>query len=400
MKIHIDHGEATLSGIERLSSDNAAEFEQEMLKLTDDVHKVVLDADGLSYISSAGLRVLLKLKKKYELSVVNVSTEIFGIFEITGFQEMMPVKLKRRQISVDGCEMIGRGSRGIVYKIDKDTAVKVFSTGIGLPVVENERELTKNALIAGVPAMIPFDICDCGGRLAIVYELVSGGDYTVVIKENPEKRERIIRDYAVFVKGLNRIVLPADRFKSQKAAYLDILKKCSDKLDREEYYRYEGMLQALPDGHCFVHGDCHMKNIMTSDRGNTIIDLEGCGYGHFILELIAICCDYKLPGLPMFLGMKDFVVEMTMGFNKAQCLDIWNIFFNEYMEDKKNLQDIDELCTVYAYLRHTLNALLNPLLAPDFIIDQMKEYIRKVTSGDLCGYKRLLGEYHAELRNS
>ena len=42
MKIHIDHGEATLSGIERLSSDNAAEFEQEMLKLTDDVHKVVL----------------------------------------------------------------------------------------------------------------------------------------------------------------------------------------------------------------------------------------------------------------------------------------------------------------------------------------------------------------------
>ena len=390
MKIHKERGEMTISGVETLNADNAAEFERSLANETDGIRGIVLDADALTYISSVGLRILLKLKKQYDLSVVNVSPEVYDIFEMTGFSELMPVKRKRKQIRVDGCEVIGRGSRGTIYKIDTDKAAKVFKDGIALSSVENERELTKNSLVAGVPSMIPFEIADCDGSLAIVYELLNGRDYTEAIKEEPERKEAIIREYARFVREINGIELPTDTFQSQKAAYLAILKGCKEKLSQGDYNLYFDMLCAIPDRRGFVHGDCHMKNIMTGLEGSMIIDLEGCGYGHFFLELLAICCDYKLPGLPMFEGMKDFVVEMVMGFGKSQCLNIWNLFFEEYMKGGKNLQDIDEMCTVYAYLRHTLNALQNPMLAPDFIIDKMKEYIRQRIGGELRGYGSLL----------
>ena len=51
---------------------------------------VALDAEKLEYISSAGLRTLLKLKKKLkkDLTIRNVSDEIFDIFDVTGFSSI------------------------------------------------------------------------------------------------------------------------------------------------------------------------------------------------------------------------------------------------------------------------------------------------------------------------
>ncbi len=51
---------------------------------------VELDASELEYISSAGLRVLLKLKKAVgELTILNVNSEVYEILDITGFTSML-----------------------------------------------------------------------------------------------------------------------------------------------------------------------------------------------------------------------------------------------------------------------------------------------------------------------
>lgn len=54
----------------------------------------MIDADKLESISSAGLRVLMKLRKKTDraLTMTNVSPEVYDIFEVTGFTELMDVK--------------------------------------------------------------------------------------------------------------------------------------------------------------------------------------------------------------------------------------------------------------------------------------------------------------------
>ena len=78
----------------RIDASNAADVEKEInavRKANEGTH-TVLDADTLEYISSAGLRIMLRLRKEEpKLAIINVSPQVYGVFEMTGFTEMMTV---------------------------------------------------------------------------------------------------------------------------------------------------------------------------------------------------------------------------------------------------------------------------------------------------------------------
>ena len=78
-----------------IDSTNAPEVEKEVFRLVEEAAgaPVVIDAQELEYISSAGLRVILRLRKTHpELSIRGVSSEVFEILEMTGFTQMMTVE--------------------------------------------------------------------------------------------------------------------------------------------------------------------------------------------------------------------------------------------------------------------------------------------------------------------
>ena len=102
----------------RIDSTNAPDVEKQILDelagVAPDV-PVALDFEKLDYISSAGLRVILRLKKNWnDLTVENVNSDIFETLEMTGFTEMMTVRKAYRVVSVEGCEVIGEGANGKV----------------------------------------------------------------------------------------------------------------------------------------------------------------------------------------------------------------------------------------------------------------------------------------------
>ena len=134
-----------LSG--RIDSNNAAEVEKALFsKLVEGEESVVLDAEELEYISSAGLRVILRVKKACpDLKVTGVSPEVYDIFEMTGFTEMMTVEKAYRVVSVEGCEVIGEGFNGKVYRIDGDNVVKTYKNADALAEIRHEREVARLA---------------------------------------------------------------------------------------------------------------------------------------------------------------------------------------------------------------------------------------------------------------
>ena len=94
----------------RIDSNNAAAFEKELFNAVGEkIGDITIDAADTEYISSAGLRVFLKLKKAAsgEVSVINASNDVYDIFEVTGFTSILSVSKKLREVSVDGCEVIG-----------------------------------------------------------------------------------------------------------------------------------------------------------------------------------------------------------------------------------------------------------------------------------------------------
>ena len=70
----------------KIDTTNAAEFEKEIMA----AKPTEIDASQLEYISSSGLRVLMKLRKTVgEVTIANVSTDVYEIFEVTGFTEIL-----------------------------------------------------------------------------------------------------------------------------------------------------------------------------------------------------------------------------------------------------------------------------------------------------------------------
>ena len=87
--------ELTIALDGRLDTTTAPELEAELGGLND-VKTLIMDMNKLVYISSAGLRVLLKaqkiMNKQGSMTVRNISQEIREIFEVTGFEELLNIE--------------------------------------------------------------------------------------------------------------------------------------------------------------------------------------------------------------------------------------------------------------------------------------------------------------------
>ena len=80
----------------RLDTTTAPTFEEQILKTIENVNNLVLDFSELEYVSSAGLRVILKTQKamntKGSMKIVNVNEMIMEVFEITGFVDILTIE--------------------------------------------------------------------------------------------------------------------------------------------------------------------------------------------------------------------------------------------------------------------------------------------------------------------
>ena len=83
-----------LSG--RLDTVTAPELEAEISAALSTAESLVLDMEKLEYISSAGLRVILKTQKalaqKAGLKLINVSDDVREVFDITGFSDFLNIE--------------------------------------------------------------------------------------------------------------------------------------------------------------------------------------------------------------------------------------------------------------------------------------------------------------------
>ncbi len=80
----------------RLDTTTAPQLEAEFKKSIDGVTNLVIDMAKLSYISSAGLRVLLSaqkvMNKQGSMVIRNVNEEIMEIFDVTGFVDILTIE--------------------------------------------------------------------------------------------------------------------------------------------------------------------------------------------------------------------------------------------------------------------------------------------------------------------
>lgn len=96
INIERENGKSVMKIEGRLDTTTAPELEKAINGEGDELKSLVLDFEGVDYISSAGLRVLLTAQKKMNaqghMELWGVSEAVMDVFEMTGFADILVIK--------------------------------------------------------------------------------------------------------------------------------------------------------------------------------------------------------------------------------------------------------------------------------------------------------------------
>ena len=278
-----------------LNSANAEQVEKEINETLKKhtFSRLVLDLADLTYVSSAGLRVVLKLKQQYhDVSVENASLSVYDVFAMTGFTNIMEVHKALAKIDVTGAEVVGEGFFSTVYRIDKDTIVKVFNRTSDPNQIQRELNLAKQAFILGIPTAISYDIVRDGEKLGVRFEMLDCRSLKNIYHDEPSRYQELTEKYVALLRTINTTECIDDKLPSMLAQYREKLERIKDSLPEEAYAKIAAMFDALPNPKTFIHGDCHFKNIMVQKDDLLLIDMDTLSYGNPVFEFAQIYAPY------------------------------------------------------------------------------------------------------------
>ena len=303
-----------------LNSYNADVMEKEVDEVlsSSKFQTLNLDFAKLNYISSAGLRIILKIKQKHDDShVINANLDVYDVLQMTGFTNIMDVKKAMREMSVEGAEIIGEGFFSTVYRIDKDTIIKVFNRTSDEKQIERELKLAKQAFVLGIPTAISFDIVKVKNKLGVRFEMLDCMSLKNAFIKYPEKYDELLNKYVDLLKKINTTECFDPSVPSIKKFFIEKVEAIKHLLDEAHYEKLLGLMKSVPERSTFVHGDCHFKNIMVQGEDFLLIDMDTLSVGHPIFELANLRCPYvafeeDAPGnCEQFFGMKaEYCVKL------------------------------------------------------------------------------------------
>ena len=335
----------------RIDSNNAAAEEAKLLSALEghEAEELVFDASELEYISSAGLRVILRINKNHpNLKIINASTEVYDILEMTGFTEMMTVEKAYRVVSIEGCEEIGRGANGTVYRIDQDNVVKVYNNADALSDIRHEREVAKLALILGLPTAISYDVVRVGDSYGSVFELLNARSFSSILATEPEKMDWCVKEYVELLRKIHDTVVPAGKLPDKKEEMTEKAGFLRDHLPMEAAEKLVSLVEAVPHDDHMIHGDYHTKNVVLQNDEVLIIDMDTLSVGNPIFELASM---YN--GFAGFSELDHNVVKEFQGFDYDTSITFWHKVLEAYLGTScpTKLREVEDKARLLGYVR-------------------------------------------------
>ena len=348
-KMDGDHLIIDLMG--HIDSANAAAVEKEINETMDREApaQLTFDATDLKYISSAGLRIILRLRKEMkDLKIINVQPEVYEIFDMTGFTEMVDIQKAYRVISVEGCEVIGQGANGKVYRIDPDTIVKVYLNPDSLPEIHRERELARAAFVLGIPTAIPYDVVRVGEGYGSVFELLNATSFAKLIINGEKDADEVAAMSIELLKLIHSTKIKPGTMPDMKAVALDWADFLKDYLPEDKYKKLHDLVAAVPDDMHMMHGDYHIKNVMLQNGEALLIDMDTLCHGYPIFELASMyTADVG------FSDTNHHQVEEFIGLSYDTAVHFWKESLRLYLgdPDEERFKEVEEKAQLIGYTR-------------------------------------------------
>lgn len=344
----------------RIDASNTGEISEKIFSIKDE-HKekhTVIDADKLEYISSSGLRMILKLRKQEpKLAIINVASNVYEIFDMTGFTEMITVEKAYPLMSVDGCEFIAKGANGAVYRYDDETIIKTYFAKDALPEIKQERENARCAFVMGINTAIPYGIVRVGDGYGTVTELLNAVSITKLIRDNPDDLSEAATYYIDMLKSIHTINVDDGIVPDMKKIALDWSDFVAQHLPEDQGKKLRALVEAVPKQNNLLHGDYNTNNIMIQNGEPVLIDLDTLCMGHPVFELGSM--------FNAFIGFAELEHSISLdffGYSYETSEKFWDKSLRMYLgtDDKDVCESVAEKAMVIGYTRMLRRALRRP----------------------------------------
>ena len=344
----------------RIDASNAAAAEARIfdIKRENEGKHTVIDADDLEYISSAGLRVILKLRREEpKLAIINVAPEVYDVLDMTGFTDIITVEKAYKRMSIRGCELIAKGANGAVYRYDDETILKTYYSKDALPEIRQERESARKAFVLGISTAIPYGIVRVGDGYGTVTELLNAVNLTKLLCDDPVNLEKPVAYYVDLLKSIHAVEAEEGDFPHMKETALGWADFVANYIPKEQGKKLRAMIEAVPKQNTLLHGDYHTNNIMIQNGEPILIDLDTLCVGHPVFELGSM---YNA-----FIGFSELdhnVIKEFMGYDQDTAKRFWNLSLKKYLgtEDEDMCRSVEEKAMIIGYTRLLRRAIRRP----------------------------------------
>ena len=344
----------------RIDASNAAEAEEKIfnIKNNNPGKHIVVDADQLEYISSAGLRVILRLRKEEpKLAIINVASDVYEVFDMTGFTDMVTIEKAYKRMCVDGCEFIAKGANGAVYRYDAETIVKTYFAKDALPEIKQERENARRAFVLGINTAIPYGIVRVGDGYGTVTELLNATSVTKLIRNSPDDMSEAAKYYIDMLKSIHAIQVEDGEVPDMKETALAWADFVADHIPEAQGKKLRALIEAVPKRNTLMHGDYHTNNIMVQNGEPLLIDMDTLCMGHPVFELGSM--------FNAFVGYSELNHQNMMdffGYSFETAGRFWNLALRMYLgtEDEAVCQSVAEKAMIIGYTRMLRRAIRRP----------------------------------------
>ena len=356
----IDKDILYIAVIGRIDATNAAEAEEKIFAIKNEnpgKHTVV-DADQLEYISSAGLRVILRLRKEEpKLAIINVASDVYEVFDMTGFTDMVTIEKAYRRMSVEGCEFIAKGANGAVYRYDDETIIKTYFAKDALPAIKQERENARKAFVLGINTAIPYGIVRVGEGYGTITELLSATSVTKLIRANPDDMTQAAKYYIDMLKTVHSIEGEAGELPDMKETALAWADFVSAHIPADQGKKLRALIEAVPKQNTLLHGDYHTNNIMVQNGEPLLIDMDTLCMGHPVFEFGSM--------FNAFIGFSEHNHQNIMdfmGYSFETATKFWYMALKMYLgtEDEDVCRSVAKKAMIIGYTRILRRALRRP----------------------------------------
>jgi uncharacterized protein (TIGR02172 family) len=251
---------------------------------------LVLDLDACTYVSSMGIRVILSQHKTLaprggRVELINVQPDLKRLFELSGLTQLVTIRDKAREITLEGLEYLSEGVFGEVFRIDDETIVKLYRQGVDPAVVEKEKIFSRAAFVAGVPTAISYDIVSAGDRLGIAYEMLGADSLAALMRKSPEQMSDHARLMAQLARTIHNTQADTAVFPDMKASAFGWLDTMAPLLEPDDVALLRRKIEAIPAATTCVHFDLHGGNVMVVNGEPVVIDMGDFSHGSPLFDL-------------------------------------------------------------------------------------------------------------------